>query len=140
MQSQQGGKVKTIPSQSDFLPVCLSYLSVEEDVDDGVVKGGALGEERRRGHEDRSELRALIGKYVPCNAGIWQPAHQERDHHNDHNPSDLFLCPLSALRLLLLSCGLAKQHREGGSKTGRRKKRKANLIIEVLICVLEINM
>lgn len=74
-----------------------SYLSVEEDVDDRVVEGGALGEERRHGHEDGSELGALVGKYVPCNAGIRRPAHQEGDHHDDNDSGDLFLCPLSAL-------------------------------------------
>lgn len=73
------------------------YLSVEEDVDDGVVKGGALGEERRHGHENGSKLSALVGKDVPRNTGVRQPAQQEGDHHNDHDPSDLFLCPLSGL-------------------------------------------
>lgn len=83
-----------------------SYLFVHYDVDDGVVDGRALGEERRDGHEDGPEVRALVGEDVEGDAGVGEPADQEGDDHDDDHASHFFLCLLGGGRLLLLGSSL----------------------------------
>lgn len=82
------------------------YLSVEQNVDDWVVQGSALGKKGRGRHKYRSKLSPLIGKNVPGHAGIRHPADQEGDDHDYDHTCDLFLRPLGGFRLLLLGCSL----------------------------------
>lgn len=84
----------------------VAELLVHADVDHRVVDGGALGKEGRDGHEDWSELRALVCEDPPGHAGVGQPAHQEADDHDNDHAGDLPLSPLGGLGLLLGSGGL----------------------------------
>lgn len=82
------------------------YLSVEQNVDDWVVQGSALGKKSRGRHKYRSKLSPLIGENVPGHAGVGHPAHQEGDDHDYDHTRDLFLRSLGGFRLLLLGCSL----------------------------------
>lgn len=109
-------------------PLTSFYLFVEQDVDDGVVQGGALGEKSRRRHEHGPELNPLVGENVQGHAGVGHPAHQEGDDHDNHHAGDLPLRPLGGLRLLLLGCSLkeAGYHSIGGtSQSSRRTQHKS---------------
>lgn len=84
----------------------MTHLSVEQNVDDRVVQSGTLSEEGWSGHEHRPKLSPLVGKDVPSYCGVWHPAHQEGDHHDNNHACHLFLCSLGGLRLLLKGCSL----------------------------------
>lgn len=125
-----------------FISDHISHLSVEQNVDDRVVQGSALGEEGRSGHEHWPKRCSLVDKNVPGHAGVGNPAHQEGDDHDDDHARDLFLCPLGGFRPLLQGCSLStkterKRGREGGRDRGRlltylranlRSKRKQNVL------------
>ena len=67
------------------------HLLVHHDVDDRVVDGGGLGEERRECHEDGAKVGALVGEDVECHAGVGHPTDQESNDHDDDHASDLLL-------------------------------------------------
>lgn len=67
------------------------HLLVHHDIDDGIVDGGRLGKECRKGHEDGAEVGALVGEDVECHAGIGQPTDQESNDHDDDHTGDLLL-------------------------------------------------
>lgn len=72
----------------------LTYLSVQQNVDDWIVQSSTLGEEGWCCHEYRSKLNSLIGKDVPSHSGIGHPAHEEGDHHDYDHACHLLLCSL----------------------------------------------
>lgn len=97
--------------------VHISYLSVEQNVDDWVVESSTLGEEGWSSHEHWAKFCSPIGKNVPSYTGVGNPAHQEGDDHDDDQTCHLFLCSLGGFRLLLQGCSLGtkrKKEREAG--------------------------
>lgn len=79
----------------------MAELLVHADVDHWVVDGGTLGKEGWEGHEEWSELRALMCKYIPGHTCIGQPTYMEEDNHDHNHAGDFLLSPLGGLRLLL---------------------------------------
>lgn len=84
----------------------MAELLVHADVDHWVVDGRTLGKEGWDGHEDWSELRALVCEDKPGHAGIGQPAYEEANDHDHDHAGDFPLSPLGGLRLLLGGGGL----------------------------------
>lgn len=95
--------------QSGNVSAVVFYLSVQENVDDGIVQSSTLGKECWDSHGDGSKVCPLIGKDVPGYAGVRHPAHQEGDHHDDHHACHFLLRSLSGFRLLLLGCSLGQE-------------------------------
>lgn len=71
-----------------------SHLLVHEDIDDGVVERGALGEEGRHCHQRGGEVCSLVGEDPECHYSIGCPGQHEAQHHQDHHPRHLLLCLL----------------------------------------------
>lgn len=93
----------------------VSHLFVHEHVDDGVVEGGALGEEGRHCHQRGREVGALVGEDPERHHGVGRPGQHEAQHHQDHHPCHLLLCLLGRGRLLLLGSCLCTQRVVRGS-------------------------
>lgn len=83
-----------------------SHLFVHEDVDDGIVNCGGLGEVGGQGCESRLDGDVFVGGHHQRKGGVGQPADEESHDHRDHHPRHLPLRLLRRVRLLLLCCSL----------------------------------
>lgn len=107
-----GGSRRSLLLLKGILPAAqggdhaVAELLVHADVDHWVVDGGTLGKEGRNGHEDWSDISALMCEDPPGHTGIGQPTYQETNDHEYDHAGDFPLSPLGGLRLLLGSSSL----------------------------------
>lgn len=91
----------------------MTYLSVHEDINDGVVDGGALGKVGRHGCCQWVEGIAWVCSSKAGEECVRSPANTVGQDHDNHHSGHFFLCFLCGLRILLLLGDLLERNDRG---------------------------